>query len=186
MGPPIVWIAARIPDAGGDPFMDKQDLERMFEYTVWANRRVVRAAATLPADEFKKDMGSSHGGVRGTLCHILSAEWIWLERWKGVSPPRLLDESEFQDITALRERWKVVERHRQSWFDSLQQRDVAAPVRYRSLEGKPYEAPLWQLAQHVTNHSSYHRGQVVTLLRLLGARSVGTDMVAWDRERKKA
>lgn len=166
--------------------MDKDDLRRLFDYTVWANRRVVRAAATLPADAFKRDLGSSHGGVRGTLCHILGAEWIWLERWKGVSPPRLPDEAEFSDIAALRERWKAVERHREAWFANLQPAEIPEAVRYRTTEGKPYEAPLWQLVQHVVNHSSYHRGQVVTLLRILGASPVSTDMVAWDRERRKS
>lgn len=166
--------------------MDKDDLRRLLDYTVWANRRVVRSAATLPAADFKRDMGSSHGGVRGTLSHILGAEWLWLERWKGVSPPRLPDEGEFPDVTGLRERWKAVERHRESWFANLQPAQVSEIVRYRSTQGRAYEAPLWQLVQHVVNHSSYHRGQVVTLLRLLGASPVNTDMVAWDRERKKA
>lgn len=164
--------------------MDKGDLRRLLDYTLWANRRVVRAAATLPADDFKRDLGSSHGGVRGTLTHMLAGEWIWLERWKGVSPPRLLDEGEFADVVALRERWKVVEKHRESWFASLAASGVGELVRYRSTEGKAHAAPLWQLVQHVVNHSTYHRGQVVTLLRQLGVKPVATDMVAWDRERK--
>ena len=56
-------------------------------------------------------------------------------------------------------------------------------LRYRNLQGQEFEAPLWQLVQHVANHSTYHRGQVVTLLRQLGAKAVATDLVAWDRER---
>ena len=44
-------------------------------------------------------------------------------------------------------------------------------------------SPLWQLVQHVTNHSTYHRGQVVTFLRQLGAKPAATDLVAWDREK---
>jgi uncharacterized damage-inducible protein DinB len=94
-----------------------------------------------------------------------------------------MDESEFKDVVALRERWRALERHRESWLGALTPAAVRATVRYRSTEGKAYEAPLWQLVQHVANHASYHRGQVVTLLRLLGARPVTTDLVAWDRER---
>ena len=44
--------------------------------------------------------------------------------------------------------------------------------------------PLWQLVQHLVNHSTYHRGQVTTLLRILGSRGVATDLVAFDREKK--
>jgi uncharacterized damage-inducible protein DinB len=163
--------------------LQKSDLGRLLEYTVWANHRIVRVAATLTVEEFKRDLGSSHGGVRGTLAHMLGGEWIWLERWKGVSPPRLLDEAEFPDVMALRERWKGVEDHRQAWFGGLKKGAASAPVRYRTTERKEFAAPLWQLVQHVVNHSTYHRGQVTTLLRLLGAKTVSTDIVVWDRER---
>ncbi len=163
--------------------MNKEGLGRLLEYTKWANHKVIRAAATLPVEDFKKDMGSSHGGVRGTLCHMLFAEWIWLERWKGVSPTQFIDEGEFADIVALSDRWKAVERHRDSWFRSLGDGAPRQKVRYKTTEGKPYESPLWPLVQHVANHSTYHRGQVVTMLRQLRATVVSTDLVAWDRER---
>jgi uncharacterized damage-inducible protein DinB len=162
---------------------NKDALGRLIEYTEWANRRVVRVAATLSVADFKRDLGSSHGGVRGTLAHMLGAEWVWLERWKGISPDKLIDEGEFPDIIALRTRWKAIEQHRRSWFQNLDEAAVSTVIKYRSLKGKPFKAPLWQLLQHVANHSTYHRGQVVTLLRQLGAKVVGTDMVAWDRER---
>jgi uncharacterized damage-inducible protein DinB len=166
--------------------LSKDDLGRLLEYTTWANRRVLRAAATLSLDDFKRDLRSSHGGVRGTLAHMLAGEWIWLERWKGVSPPRLLDEGEFPSVVVLSERWRAVNAHRDAWFKGLKESSVSEAVRYRTTEGKSYEAPLWELVQHMTNHSTYHRGQVVTLLRLLGAAPATTDMVAWDRKRSGA
>lgn len=166
--------------------LDKEDLGRLLEYTVWANHRVMRVAATLATDDFKRDLGSSHGGVRGTLAHMMGAEWIWLERFKGVSPTRGIDEGEFADIVALRDRWTLIEEHRADWFRSLREQDGAAPVSFRTLAGVAYETPLWQLLQHVANHASYHRGQVITLLRQLGARVASTDMLFWDRERAAA
>ena len=163
--------------------LTKDDLGRLLEYTTWANRRVLRAAAALKVEDFKRDLGGSHGGVRGTLAHTLSAEWLWLERWKGVSPARLLDEGEFPDVVALSERWRAVNAHRDFWFRGLDEAAFAEPVRYRSLEGKPHEVPLGQLVQHVVNHSSYHRGQVAVLLRQLGVAAASTDMVMWDLKR---
>jgi len=163
----------------------KQDLGRLLDYTVWANHRVMRAAATLSVDDFKRDLSSSHGGVRGTLVHMLGAEWIWLERWKGISPVgvRFFDEGEFSDIIAVRDRWQAVEEHRSSWFRNLSAAAVRRKIRYKAMDGKPFEGPLWQLVQHVVNHSTYHRGQVVTMLRLLKAAPVSTDLVIWYRER---
>jgi uncharacterized damage-inducible protein DinB len=162
----------------------KDDLARLIDYNIWANHRLLRAAATLSVDDFKRDtLRASHGGVRGTFVHIMGAEWLWLERWKGVSPPRLLDEGEFADVVALRDRWTVIEDHREDWFRGQTDQTLAADVDYRSLDGAPWKAPLWQLMQHVLNHSTYHRGQVTLLLRSVGARLASTDMVAWDRAR---
>jgi uncharacterized damage-inducible protein DinB len=160
--------------------LSKADLGRLLDYTVWGNHRVMRAAATLAVDDFKRDLGNSHGGVRGTLVHMMGAEWIWLERWKGVSPTRGFDEGEFPTVLELRERWRVVEEHRASWFESL--KDPNETIAYKTLDGRPFESLLWTLVQHVANHATYHRGQVITLLRQLGAKPVSTDMVLWDRE----
>jgi uncharacterized damage-inducible protein DinB len=145
----------------------------------------MRAAATLSVDDFKRDLGSSHGGVRGTLVHTMGAEWIWFERWKGVSPTRPLDEAEFPDIMAVRDRWTVIEEHRASWFDALREGALAETIRYSTLDRRSYEGPLWQLVQHVANHSTYHRGQVITLMRILGAKAPSSDLVLWDWERVK-
>jgi len=162
--------------------LDKDALSRLIDYTIWANHRVMRACATVPVDDFKRELGASFGGMRGTLAHIMWAEWIWLERWKGISPPGPPDESELVDVIALRDRWKVIEDHRRAWLDALPPPGAGAVIHYKNTVGVPFAAPLWQLVQHVANHSTYHRGQVTTLLRQLGARTVQTDMVVYDRE----
>ena len=44
----------------------KEDVARMLEYNVWANHRLMGAAAALSVDDFKRDtLGASHGGVAG-------------------------------------------------------------------------------------------------------------------------
>lgn len=162
---------------------EKKDLGRLLDYTIWANHRVLRASAVVSVADFRRDMGSSHGGVRGTLTHMLSAEALWLERWKGVAPGPKFDEAEFPDVLALRERWVALEEHRAVWFRSLKKAAVSQVIRYHTLAGEPRAAPLWQLVQHAANHSTYHRGQVAALVRILGRRGVTTDMVAWDLDR---
>jgi uncharacterized damage-inducible protein DinB len=160
----------------------KDDISRLLRYTVWANHRIMRSAVTLPVEDFKRDLGGSHGGVRGTLAHTMWAELVWLERWKGVPTPPRIDESQFGNVVELRDRWTVIEEHRQAWFEGLADDAAAGIIRYRTTEGVPYENPLWPLVQHLANHSTYHRGQVMRFLRHLGARPVATDMIVWDRE----
>jgi uncharacterized damage-inducible protein DinB len=160
----------------------KDDLSRLLRYTVWANHRIMRAAATLAAADFKRDLGGSHGGIRGTLAHTLWAELVWLERWKGLPNPPRIDEADFADIVALRDRWTVIEEHREAWFAGLGADAPVSTIRYQTNEGVPCENPLWQLVQHAANHSTYHRGQLTIFLRQLGGRTVSTDMIVWDRD----
>ena len=166
--------------------MNKEGLGRLLAYTEWANHRVIRAAATLSADDWKRDLESSHGGVRGTLTHAMWAEWVWLERWKGLPNPTVMDEGEFPDVTVLSERWRVLNGHRHAWFRTLPEPASAVPLSYRLLNGTEHTQPLWQLVQHLANHSTYHRGQVIAMLRMLGAKAVPTDFVAFDREHPEA
>ncbi|MCU0241284.1 MAG: damage-inducible protein DinB [Vicinamibacteria bacterium] len=162
--------------------LTRADIKRLLAYTLWANHRILRAAAQLSSEDFRRSIGSSHGGVRGTFTHMLFIEWLWLERFKGLSPGERIEESDFSDIIDLRNRWRVIEDHRSAWFGSLKDTDLREPVRYGNSAGKMIAAPLGLLVQHMVNHSTYHRGQVVTLLRFLGARPVATDFLVWDRE----
>ena len=162
--------------------LDKDGLSRLLHYTVWANHRAMRAAATLGVEDFKRELGGSHGGVRGTLTHMMWAELVWLERWKGLPTPARLDESELRDVIVLRDRWTVLEEHRQAWLDALPEDGPGRTIHYKTTEGVAFENPLWQLVQHAANHSSYHRGQVTNFVRQLGARPVNTDMITFDRE----
>src|SRR5258706_16056972 len=94
----------------------KDDLSRLLRYTVWANHRIMRSAATLAVDDFKRDLGGSHGGVRGTLAHMLWAELVWLERWKGLPNPPRIDEAEVAAIAAPPGRRAGIEEHRLGRF----------------------------------------------------------------------
>ena len=87
------------------------------------------------------------------------------------------------EVVELSDRWRALDEHRASWLASLRPEAVAQEVRFQNFKGQEYATPLWQLGQHVANHSTYHRGQAITLLRQLGSKGVATDLVAWDRER---
>jgi uncharacterized damage-inducible protein DinB len=70
------------------------------------------------------------------------------------------------------------------FVSSLTEENISAVVTYKTTEGKQFSYPLWQMMQHVVNHSSYHRGQIVTMLRQLGIRPVGTDLIAYYRSKQ--
>lgn len=164
---------------------DKALIELQFAYDRWANARMLGVAEGLTPEALLKDLGSSFGSIRNTLSHIISAEWAWLERWNGTSPKAMLDPAGFPDIAALRARWTQVEQDQQAFLRALTPERLAGDITYSNLQGEPVTLPLWQLMLHMVNHSSYHRGQVTTMLRQVGAKPVSTDLVGFYRAQRK-
>jgi uncharacterized damage-inducible protein DinB len=164
---------------------DKPAIVRLFDYGEWANHRFLDIVATLGADDFRRDLRGSHGGVRGTLVHTYGAELVWHDRFKGVATASLPVEDDVPDVTALRERWAALEADRHAWLTALGAEAGEQVIAYRSLKGDPFASRLWLLVQHVANHGSYHRGQVAAFLRQLGTKPPTTDLVVFDREQRE-
>ena len=156
--------------------MTLQDIVTLYEYNRWANGRTLEAGEKLDANAFVKDLKNSFPSVRDALAHILGAEWAWLRRWHGESPTKLVAASEYPTVASLRERFQAVDREREAFLTSLTETRLQQPFDYKDLAGNAMRLPLVQSMQHVVNHGTYHRGQITTMLRQLGATPVGTDM----------
>src|SRR5437870_8031857 len=153
------------------------EIQLLYDYNAWANRRCLQAAAKLSAEQFTRQLGSSFSSVRDTLAHIYGAEWIWLERFHGRAPSSLPTATEFQDLASLRERWLRHEEKLLTFVRGLSQSDLDHIMEYKTLRFGIYSNPLWQSMQHVVNHATYHRGQVTTMLRQLGVEPILTDLM---------
>jgi uncharacterized damage-inducible protein DinB len=159
--------------------MNKDDVEYLYDYNLWANARILDAVSKLSPEQFTMDLQSSHRSVRDTLAHILAAEWIWLERWKGVSPKALLSPAEFSTVESLRARWAQLEEDYGKFVKGLTDESLAKVITYTNTRGENWSYPLSQMVQHVGYHSAYHRGQVVTMLRQLGAVVYPVDLLVF-------
>ena len=163
----------------------------LFDYNYWARDCQLEACAALSQEQFLRPMGSSFSSVRDTLAHLVAVEWIWHERWRGKSPSKV-DAQEFgadtfPNLVAVRDRWRAVESDVRSFLARLREPDLAQPLRYTNMKGEKYAYPLWQSLLHVVNHQTYHRGQVTTLLRQLGAQAPAVDyLVMKDKQQVAA
>jgi uncharacterized damage-inducible protein DinB len=166
--------------------MTPNEMALLYEYNAWANRRQLEAIGKVGNEEFLRPMGSSFGSLRDTAAHIYGAEWVWLERFQGRSPASLPDVGEFQDVASLQDRWTELETRLHKFVGSLTQENLNRVMEYKTLKFGVYSNPLWQSMQHLVNHGTYHRGQMTTLLRQLGAQPVLTDLMHFYRERATA
>jgi uncharacterized damage-inducible protein DinB len=165
--------------------MDAGPFQLLFEYNRWANRRTREEVARVSPEQFTREIGGSYGSLRNTLAHVIAAEWVWLRRWKGTSPGAPPFRDDELTLENLGSHWQPIEHETQAFIDRLAPEGLEQPVAYTTTRGKPFAEPLWQQLQHVVNHSSYHRGQIVTLLRQLGCEPIGTDLIAFWRGRDR-
>jgi uncharacterized damage-inducible protein DinB len=157
--------------------MNLNDIRNLFDYTEWANQLVLDAAERLAVEQQKHDFKISHGSIHGTLVHMAGAEWVWLERWRGSSPSQLWVSDDYPDIPSLRTRWSRVEAERRALLSAMSEEDAQRDLSYRNLKGEPFTLPLIGQMQHVVNHSTLHRGQVVGMIRQLGAQPPAIDLL---------
>jgi uncharacterized damage-inducible protein DinB len=165
--------------------MTHTDAINLVDYHYWARDRILAAVEVLTPEQYTKDMASSFTSVRDTLVHTYGAEWNWYLRWVGDSPTGFPDPAQFPDVPSLRTAWKLHEQKIRLFVDSLaSSNELERVLRYRTFDGQQMESAFSQMLQHVVNHATYHRGQVTTLLRQLGAPAPKPqDLIRFYRER---
>lgn len=166
--------------------MNVADIKHLFDYTEWANDRAIDAAERLPDEDLRRDFGISHKSILGTLLHMAGAEWIWLERWNGRSPAKveawsLWTSESCADLAALKKRWADVTDERSRYVSELDEAKLDAELPFKLLSGDASSMRLADQMQHVVNHATLHRGQVVGMIRQLGIEPPSTDLLFYLR-----
>jgi len=182
--------------------MDANDVRTLYAYNRWANQRMFATLEKLSDAQLTATRESSFPSLWESAFHIVGAEWIWLKRWKGVSPrasvahpdlsPAVWDgltpggppAKELAQLSALRYFAETIERERQNFLTTLTEAALQSDFQYSGMDGVSYSAPLVEVMQHLVNHGSYHRGQITTLLRQAGGQAVPFDMIYFFRERR--
>src|ERR1041385_5484379 len=121
--------------------MNVSDIKHLFNYTEWANGLAMDAAAQLPDENLRRDVGISHKSIFGTLVHMAGAEWIWVERWHGRSPAKaeawsLWSTESCADLQTLNERWRDVIDRRSQFVAEVDEDQLAAELAFKLLSGE--------------------------------------------------
>ena len=142
----------------------RQDLLERFDYDLWANRKWWSALGKF------KDLGRA----QETLEHILTAQRVWLSRM-GIEVSQASENLGVDDVMVfVNGAWKMV----------LTDQFLEQPVSYQNLAGFGFVNTVGQIASHVLNHGSYHRGQLRGLAQSEGMETFPeTDLIVFYRER---
>jgi uncharacterized damage-inducible protein DinB len=118
--------------------------------------------------------------------HMAGAEWIWLERWNDRSPAKdkawlLWTTDSCADLALLKERWRDLIDRRAQFISELDEERLGAELAFTLLSGDPSSMRLGDQMQHVANHATLHRGQIVGMIRQLGIEPPSTDLLFYLR-----
>ena len=162
--------------------MSLTDLERLYDYHYWANRKLLDAVSQLTTEQFTQTVAGSYGSIRNTLVHILSAEWGWLDRCGG--PPRgeRLRAEDYPTLASVVETWDRVERDMRAFLAGLREEDLSRDVEFSFGAAPKHSIPVSGLLQHAVVHAVHHRGQVSMLVRMLGFTPGNYDLLMFDSQ----
>ncbi len=163
--------------------MTPPEAAELFEYNDWANARLLACAAELPGDAWSRDLGGGYPTMLSLVAHMVGAERVWLIRWKGDTPKGRPAWMSDPTPSVLRDALAEVQRERTAFLRAVSADDLARPISYTLMNGSGTTLPLATLVWHTANHSTYHRGQLASMLRRLGAAPPSTDLLVFAVER---
>jgi uncharacterized damage-inducible protein DinB len=164
----------------------KELLMNYSAYNIWANGRIAGFLKEIDPSFPEKEQNSSFPSLRKTVYHIWDAETIWLERLKGNSPvswPSRDFKGDFhQGLNGFLERSRSLA----GFVSGLKEEQLLSELSYSSVDGKRYTSRVCDIIQHCVNHSTFHRGQIITMLRNLGCTSLSpTDYIEFCRSQQQ-
>lgn len=161
--------------------MNAAVVRELFDYNAWADKRIFEAIAALPTEQYQRDLKTSFGSIHGTIAHIVGAERVWLFRWKQ-KPASLMGAADFASLADVRKMWDEVEAERTAFLGGLTDAMLESKIVIKPTGGGEYVHSLRQTMLHTVDHSSYHRGQIVTLLRQLGVKPPSVGLIGYYRQ----
>src|SRR6266699_823161 len=132
-----------------------------WNYHWWGNRKLFDIVSGLGEDTAARALGSqfSFPSLKGMLAHIHGADRIWLERWTGKKPAKLLGDADFTSLADLRKRWDGLEDEQRRFVDALTPSEL----------------------QRVVVHATHHRSELATMITMVKDSPPSTDMVVYYR-----
>ena len=163
----------------------KEVLIQLSAYHSWANQLLLDVILQLPEEKQKQEVPSSFRSLYQTVLHVWNAENIWWQRMK--LQERIIGPAESfkADMKDLSNQLLQQDRQWNEWIVNAQEHMLQHVFQYQNIKGEQFKQPVFQMILHVFNHGTYHRGQLVNMLRQLGVEKIPpTDFIVWSRSKK--
>lgn len=162
----------------------KELLQQLSLYNIWANQLLLDFILTLTEEQQKTEVLSSFNSLYKTALHIWSAETVWWQRMKlqeRIVAPGETFNGGFKELSK-----ELMKQNKQwrDWIENASKPMLQHEFIYYNTKKEKFKQPVYQMLLHVFNHGTYHRGQLVNILRQLGVEKIPqTDFIVWSRRK---
>ena len=151
-------------------------------YNIWANDRIVNNLLEQDDEILTQELVGSYPTIRATILHIWYAETGWLSRLNG-NAWNAVEVTNFSGTN--KELFKAWQATSEAFKNFVIESTLEKPIHFEH-QGSNFSIPTREIIQTVFNHGSYHRGQVVMMMRQLGVTKIAqTDYIEWVREKER-
>ncbi len=160
----------------------KEILQEYAIYNLLANQKITDAILSMDELLQQQHVASSFSNLYATVLHLWDAETIWWQRVKLhehiVVPSAAFNPSMKEAVNGLINQsllWK-------EFVLSASELKLNHVFEYKTSHKESMKQPLYRVIHHVFNHSTYHRGQLVTMMRVLGETKIpSTDFISLSK-----
>jgi uncharacterized damage-inducible protein DinB len=160
-------------------------IQKHLQYNAWADGKIAEILSNVDDKLLDKEIISSFPSIRKTVFHIWDAEQLWLGRLKGETFKGWPSAGFKGDTKALMEGYQLTSRELCDLAAGKQPEYFAGFINYKNTKGIEFTNSIEDILFHVVNHGTYHRGQLITMLRQQGIENFpGQDLIAYVREQQ--
>ena len=164
----------------------KKFIREYAAFNVWATERICSVASALNDEQLEKEIISSFPSIRKTLLHLWDAQLVWINRLEGVSLKAFPSETFSGANAEVIEGLMNTSKRLKELTDGYDKEKLRSIKKYATFQGGIVTSSVYQVLAHVFNHSTYHRGQLVTMFRQIGVTGIPKlDLIFYYREVKK-
>ena len=147
-------------------------------YNIWANNIVHNWLLDITEDQWSQTIVSSFGSIAATALHIAGAERIWLDRFKKSEKPIWLPNAMQPILHETLAEWSKASEGLIDFVSNCDDSKMNETLSFKRINGDSMNLSMQHALAHVFNHSTYHRGQLLLMLKQVGyEKASGTDML---------
>ena len=164
--------------------MNIQDIQLIYNYYYWASGKILTASAKVSRQQYEAPANFPFGGLRGTLLHIVDAEYGWRAFFETNAFGEDLKAEDFPTLQSLENKFREEEKSMRAYLNRLTDEDMTSHIKYTTGEGVKRDRILWHCLHHLVNHGTQHRAEAAALLTDHGGSPGDLDFTLFLNEQK--